>query len=358
MRRWIGTAAALAGAFAAVGFLIAALGIVPIKASSGHWAMTDWFLHFAMRRSVVMQSLGIAVPGLDDPDLALKGAGHYENGCRPCHGSPDTDLPRIARAMTPSPPTLASRIPEWKPRHLFYIVKHGIKFTGMPAWPTQQRDDEVWAMVAFLRTLPGLDAEGYRRLVHGDTADDSAIRDRPEPVDIPEITVTCANCHGPDGRGRGSGAFPALAGQRPAYLHAALRAYARGQRHSGLMELVAGGLRSGEARALARYYAGLSQRPAMRSDRAPSRAVERGRAIARARHPQPGGPVLRRLSWSDTEPQESTLSDPRRAVRGLPRPPARAVQDTTARRFGVRAPNAAGGVAVDRGAGARGGAIL
>jgi hypothetical protein len=56
----------------------------------------------------------------------------------------------------------------YTPEQLFSIVKHGIKFTGMPAWPVQQRDDEVWAMVAFLRRLPDLDAAGYRRLAYGE----------------------------------------------------------------------------------------------------------------------------------------------------------------------------------------------
>jgi hypothetical protein len=56
----------------------------------------------------------------------------------------------------------------YTPEQLFSIVKHGIKFTGMPAWPVQQRDDDVWAMVAFLRRLPDLDAAGYRRLAYGE----------------------------------------------------------------------------------------------------------------------------------------------------------------------------------------------
>src|SRR5690606_30483543 len=136
---------------ALAGFLVAASGIIPIKASSGHWAITEWFLEFSMSRSVATHSLGIKTPPLDDPALILKGAGHYENGCMPCHGSPALPYPRVAWSMTPPPPNLTRSISEWKPKELFYIVKHGVKFTGMPAWPSQVRDDEVWAMVAFLR---------------------------------------------------------------------------------------------------------------------------------------------------------------------------------------------------------------
>ncbi len=76
MNHWPRYTAVILGGLAIGGFLIAASGIVPIKASSGHWAITDWFLHFAMRRSIATQSLGIESPALDGPGLVLKGAGH------------------------------------------------------------------------------------------------------------------------------------------------------------------------------------------------------------------------------------------------------------------------------------------
>lgn len=161
MKHWPRRTAVMLGGLAIGGFLIAASGIVPIKASSGHWAITDWFLHFAMRRSIATQSLGIESPALDEPGLVLKGAGHYETGCAPCHGSPQRP-PTFAEAMTPRPPHLPPRLSEWSPDDLFYVVKHGVKFTGMPGWSALGRDDEVWAMVAFLRKLPSLAAEDYR----------------------------------------------------------------------------------------------------------------------------------------------------------------------------------------------------
>jgi cytochrome c553 len=276
--------AALLAVLGAAGFLVAASGIIPIKASSGHWAITAWFLHFTMRRSVATHTLGLKAPSLDDASLVLQGAGHYETGCRPCHGSPDLRHPRIPQQMTPYPPYLAPRISEWEPDELFYIVKHGVKFTGMPAWPAQQRDDEVWAMVAFLRTLPELDAEGYRRLVHGDTAPNSTVTPiqglLPQEKVPQAVTESCARCHGDDGHGRGAGAFPKLAGQRPAYLYAALQAFARGQRYSGIMEPIAAGLSPEEMRELARYYGslqGLSSPPASPET---TLAIARGKAIA------------------------------------------------------------------------------
>src|SRR5690606_22829684 len=156
-RQRLGTVAAFVGVMAVGGALVVASGVVPIKASSGHWAVTRWLLEFASSRSVATHTLGgPPPPALDDPAPALRGAGHYDTGCRPCHGAPALPSPSIAAAMTPSPPYLPPAVPKWEADELFYIVKHGVKFTGMPAWPAQGRDDEVWAMVAFLVQLPGM----------------------------------------------------------------------------------------------------------------------------------------------------------------------------------------------------------
>lgn len=282
-RRWFTLAVCLA-VLAVGGFLIAATGLVPLKASAGHWRLTAWLLHFAMRRSIATYSLGLQAPPLAHPDLVLRGAGHYETGCRPCHGSPDFPPPRITRHMTPQPPYLPSVVSRWEPEELFYIVKHGVKFTGMPAWPAPQRDDEVWAMVAFLRTLPELDAEAYRRLVdggHTTTGEEAPTRGRLRPEMVPRaVTASCGRCHGVDGSGRGIGAFPKLAGQHSTYLFAALQAFARGERHSGIMGPIAANLSLDEMRALALYYGSLQEPSPSPPLPATSLAIERGKVIA------------------------------------------------------------------------------
>jgi cytochrome c553 len=232
-----------AGALLA-GLLFAWSGLMNVGASSGHWAITDWFLHYVMRQSVETHSMGIEVPALDDPALVYRGAGHYASGCAPCHGAPGQPRSAVALGMTPPPPFLPARIDQWDPAELFWIVRHGVKFTGMPAWAAPERTDEVWAMVAFLLRLPGLEPEGYRELTGEELADPL------EPV-----LAECARCHGRDGDGRGVGAFPKLGGQSEAYLLASLRAYAHGQRHSGIMQPAAAQLDDEQMRRLAQHYA-------------------------------------------------------------------------------------------------------
>jgi cytochrome c553 len=273
-----------------LGFLGAASGLIPIKASSGHWAITRWFLDFSKRRSVVTHTVGLKPPPLDDARLVMKGAGHYEVGCAACHGSPQLQTPRIAQAMTPPPPHLPPRISRWEPEELFYIVKHGIKFTGMPAWPAQRRDDEVWAVVAFLRELPRLDAEQYRRLAGveaGAGGELPPLTGLTGSAQVPRAVVqSCARCHGADGRGRGQGAFPQLAGQRPDYLFASLQAFARGERHSGIMGPIAAGLSPEAMRELAGYYAGLPRSTPPQPPADSAQLVALGESIARRGIPE------------------------------------------------------------------------
>src|SRR5262245_4431884 len=86
--------------------------------------------------------------GLDDPAKLLIGVEHYAAHCAVCHGAPGVSRGDIARGLYPPPPDLAKTAPLYTPAELFWIVKHGIKMTGMPAW-SNHSDDELWATVGF-----------------------------------------------------------------------------------------------------------------------------------------------------------------------------------------------------------------
>lgn len=248
---------------------VVASGVIRLQASAGHWAVTDQFLRFASRRSIATWSAGIAVPPLTDPALAQRGAGHYALGCRPCHGAPDLPPPPYARVLVPPPPALADHASHWDPEDLFYVVKHGTKFTAMPPWPVRSRDDEVWSLVAFLRVLPTLDRAAYREMAYGeDEFEGMAVAARP-----------CAGCHGQDGLGRG--AVPRIAGQQEAYLSASLEAYASGARPSGIMLTAVSGRSSNELAASARHFAALPSGRAWPAtgDRARGERLARGEVV-------------------------------------------------------------------------------
>lgn len=235
---------------AVLGFGIIASGVIPVFASVDHPEPIASVLDFAKRRSFATWSTGVDVPDAleDDPVLVMRGAGHYEQGCRFCHGTPWDPPPWARDALSPPPPKLEEDAPTYDADELYMIVQHGVVFTAMPAWPSRERADEPWALVAFLRALPEMDRARYESLTSVEVRDDASL-----PAIVRE---RCVDCHGVDGRGRG-GAFPTLAGQRRMVLEAALRAYAGGERHSGFMELPTADLEEGEIEAAASYFAAL-----------------------------------------------------------------------------------------------------
>ncbi|WP_417388563.1 c-type cytochrome [Gimesia sp.] len=251
------------------GALIVVSGVIPVKASSGHWEITRWFLNFTKERSVATHSTGIEVPDLEDQALIIKGAGHYETGCQVCHGKPDGIRPRLVSLMTPKPPNLKKIVPEREPQELFYVVKHGIKMTGMPAWPEQKRDDEIWPVVAFLLKYPDLDLAEYDVLVTGEhqkQSDQSIESAEGASIPVPHLVIeVCGGCHGVDGQGRGLGVFPRLAGQNEAYLRVSLEAYHHDKRLSGTMEEIASRMSPTEIQEISRYYSRLQPQPTNRS---------------------------------------------------------------------------------------------
>jgi cytochrome c553 len=269
------------GGLALFGFLFVWSGVYSVAASRGHWAVMEWFLTFAMRSSVKTHSYGIEAPPLDNADLVTLGAAHFHSGCADCHGTPGVPISPIARAMLPPPPDLATQMRPWRDRELFWIVKNGIKYTGMPAWAAQQRDDEVWALVAFLRRLPTLDSHSYRDLTIGgletpkQNGRDVATRDVSAAV-----VGACARCHGDEQRAPASKLVPILHGQPAEFLIAALEAYARGDRASGVMQPIASDRTQADLAEVAQYYAGLPSPSQRMAVPAATAVVARGRSLA------------------------------------------------------------------------------
>jgi len=238
-------------------------GLAPIAASRDHFRTTQWFLGFAMRNAVETRSMGTREPPLDDPLLVRKGAGHYATGCAPCHGAPGQARSPTVLTLVPKPPLLPPLLAGWKAQELFWIVRHGLKYTAMPGWASEVREDEVWAVVAFLRQLEGMDAQHYLDLAYGgrvqaDPIAATAASDLRVLWDATGAALAdCARCHGEDGNAQGQGTIPRLAGQSREYLVASLTAYAEGARESGIMRPLAAALDAATIEALATHYARL-----------------------------------------------------------------------------------------------------
>ncbi|WP_036992002.1 c-type cytochrome [Metapseudomonas furukawaii] len=165
MKRTIKTLA-LASVAGAAGILgVAYFGVYNVGADDPHLAPVHAFLTLVRERSIAVRARDLQVPNLEDEALIRAGAGNYNAMCIGCHLAPGVAKTELSQSLYPAPPDLTRVGVDGSPANAFWIIKHGIKATGMPAWGKSMEDPYIWGMVAFLQKLPSLDAEQYRTLV-------------------------------------------------------------------------------------------------------------------------------------------------------------------------------------------------
>lgn len=146
-----------------VGFVYS--GLYDVAATTPHWPATTWLLKMARSRSIASRAADIvAPPDFDDPAKVGAGVSHFAAHCAICHGAPGVPRGEIAKGLYPSPPDLSGAAAEYSAAELFWILKHGIKMSGMPAW-SDHSDAELWATVAFLEKLPKMTEAEYAQLL-------------------------------------------------------------------------------------------------------------------------------------------------------------------------------------------------
>jgi mono/diheme cytochrome c family protein len=188
----IAVGAVLAGA------AIVFLGLYDVSATQQHLAPTFHVLQTGMRESVKRHSRDIDAPPLEDPALVARGLTHYREHCVQCHGAPGVAPHPFALGMRPQPANLAHTAREWSAAELFWTVKHGIKMTGMPAWEFRMSEDDIWAIVAFLRKLPSYTPQAYQALKAPGHRHAKEAGDKPADPERGKMAITqyaCLTCH-------------------------------------------------------------------------------------------------------------------------------------------------------------------
>ncbi len=138
-------------------------GAYNIGADAPHWSVTHAMIETLRERSIDTRLDGIQPPDLEDPERIRRGAVSYSAMCTSCHLSPGVGDNEIRPGLYPIPPNLTTQAPG-DPRRTFWVIKHGIKLTAMPAWGMTHSDEQMWNMVAFLHKLPGMSPAQYESL--------------------------------------------------------------------------------------------------------------------------------------------------------------------------------------------------
>lgn len=142
----------------------AALGFYNIGADAPHLGVTRAAIGYVRDRSIAVRARNVAVPSLNEPGRVADGAADYDAMCTSCHLAPGMAENEMRPGLYPKPPKLAE-IPAAPPAVQFWVIKHGIKMSGMSAWGKTHSDDEIWNMVALLQKLPKLTPGEYKMLV-------------------------------------------------------------------------------------------------------------------------------------------------------------------------------------------------
>ena len=144
-------------------FVTVRLGVYNIAADDEHTRPVHALLESVRERSILARARQVTVPNLKDPARTTQGAGNYSAMCAGCHLAPGAEPSELSRGLYPAPPNLSRAAVD--PAEAFWVIKHGIKASGMPAWGKSMEDGYIWNMVAFLEVMPTLDAAAYERMV-------------------------------------------------------------------------------------------------------------------------------------------------------------------------------------------------
>ena len=132
-------------------------GFYNIAASEDDPGIVNWALIQVREASIQRHARGDTPPiKLDDPATIREGAREFlEHGCANCHGGPGVEWAKFSEGLNPGPPDLKDIGNDDEPAHIFWVVKNGIRMTGMPSFgKAGASDKDIWEIVAFIKKLP------------------------------------------------------------------------------------------------------------------------------------------------------------------------------------------------------------
>lgn len=143
----------------AVGLVVIYSGIVDVAATKPHYTLTQWVLGTTMEHSVERRARQVSVP----PNLSAdpNAGAEYHKMCELCHGGPGKEPSEIGKGLRPRPPDLAKVAADAEIAELFWVIKNGIRMTGMPAFGITHPDEKLWKVASFVKRLPKMSDQEY-----------------------------------------------------------------------------------------------------------------------------------------------------------------------------------------------------
>jgi mono/diheme cytochrome c family protein len=141
------------------------IGAYNIAADAPHSRFVYSTLDALRERAIAAHSRDITPPAdLNDPKRIAAGAGLYNEMCTGCHLGPGMEKSEMSQGLYPPAPELTAGN-KHTPEQMFWIIKHGVKLTAMPAWGKTHDDRLIWDMVGLIRQLPKMSPDQYQAAV-------------------------------------------------------------------------------------------------------------------------------------------------------------------------------------------------
>ncbi len=138
------------------GLGFAMLGFFPTNANV---QPPHWEYHLAMSAadaSMERHAPRITNPLMPNDDNLIQGMKLYTMNCALCHGGLDRKPSTLATSFYPPPPNLISDPPDDPEWHIYYTIRTGVRYTGMPAWDKTLVNDDMWKITMFLSHMDKL----------------------------------------------------------------------------------------------------------------------------------------------------------------------------------------------------------
>ena len=158
---FIGALAILGAVGAAIFFLG---GYFNVAGTAENPGFVDWTLAYVRGASIERHATDQPPSTLNDLATAQAGARAYvAAGCVNCHGGPGVNWAKFSEGLRPYPADLKEIAKQNDAPQIFWAVKNGVKFTGMPGFgSTGVSDQDIWTIVAFIKKLPSVSDDEYK----------------------------------------------------------------------------------------------------------------------------------------------------------------------------------------------------
>lgn len=164
MGRFLLGCIAIVAAGAIAGAAVMFGGYFDIAASRPDSAPVAWALVTTRTNAIARAAGGISAPANFTEAQVRQGRAIYGETCTTCHGAPGVDPADWYEGMNPEPPWLPDVAGGLAPAEIFWVVQHGIRMTGMPSFAKLLDAEKTWAVVGFIKQLPGMSEDQYRAL--------------------------------------------------------------------------------------------------------------------------------------------------------------------------------------------------